>query len=86
VLICIFCVVFVHVIYIRCGYRIRHSLVDDIDSHKKELSDQNRPIRVAEKMSDLYDNQWTDAFDELEQQMEDVDIIRNLLQIFTVRA
>ena len=37
-------------------------------------------------MSDLYDNQWTDAFDELEQQMEDVNIIRNLLQIFTVRA
>jgi len=51
-----------------------------------DLSDQNRPTKLAEKMSELYDNQWTDAFDELEQtQMEETEIIRILLQIFTVR-
>ena len=51
-----------------------------------DLSDQNRPTKLAEKMSELYDNQWTDAFDELEQtQMKETEIIRILLQIFTVR-
>jgi len=51
-----------------------------------DLSDQNRPTKLAEKMSELYDNQWTDAFDELDQtKMEETEIIRILLQIFTVR-
>ena len=51
-----------------------------------DLSDQNRPTKLAEKMSELYDNQWTDAFDELEHtKMKETEIIRILLQIFTVR-
>jgi hypothetical protein len=32
-----------------------------------DLSDKNRPINLAEKFSELYDNEWTDA---LEEQME----------------
>ena len=26
-----------------------------------DLSDSNRPTKIAEKYSDLYDNEWTDA-------------------------
>jgi hypothetical protein len=27
-----------------------------------DLSDENRPTRLAEQFSELYDNEWTDAF------------------------
>ncbi|KAK3594515.1 hypothetical protein CHS0354_030862 [Potamilus streckersoni] len=30
-----------------------------------DLSDEIRPTKLAEKMQELYDNKWTDAFDEL---------------------
>ncbi|XP_076071737.1 uncharacterized protein LOC143043212 isoform X1 [Mytilus galloprovincialis] len=30
-----------------------------------DLSDMNRPTKVAEKFNSLYDNQWTDAFEDL---------------------
>lgn len=30
-----------------------------------DLSDQNRPSKLAEKFSELYDNEWTDATEEL---------------------
>ncbi|XP_061184924.1 rootletin-like [Saccostrea echinata] len=30
-----------------------------------DLSDTNRPTKITEKFSELYDNQWTDAFEEL---------------------
>lgn len=32
-----------------------------------DLSDQNRPSKLAEKFSELYDNEWTDAAEELKQ-------------------
>jgi len=28
-----------------------------------ELGDPNRPMKLAEKYSELYDNEWTDAID-----------------------
>ncbi|KAL3878444.1 hypothetical protein ACJMK2_030794, partial [Sinanodonta woodiana] len=31
-----------------------------------DLSDPNRPTKIAEKLSEIYDNEWTDAFDHLE--------------------
>ena len=60
-------------------------LVDDSDRNSKYLNDQNRSVRVAEKMCERYDNQWTDSFDELEKSIEEKEIIRKLLQIVTVR-
>ncbi|XP_062576345.1 myosin-9-like [Saccostrea cucullata] len=30
-----------------------------------DLSDKNRPINLAEKFSELYDNEWTDALEEI---------------------
>ncbi|XP_053399157.1 meiosis-specific nuclear structural protein 1-like isoform X2 [Mercenaria mercenaria] len=44
-----------------------------------DLSDPNRPTKIAEKMSELFDNQWTDAFDVLEREMDDRQIIETLL-------
>lgn len=32
-----------------------------------DLSDQNRPSKLAEKFSELYDNEWTDATEELKE-------------------
>lgn len=31
-----------------------------------DLSDPNRPIKLGEKASEIYDNQWTDALENLE--------------------
>jgi len=31
-----------------------------------DLSDSNRPSKLGEQLSDLYDNEWTDAFECLE--------------------
>ena len=35
-------------------------------------------------MSDLYDNAWTNAYEELEDEMEEKDIIQRLLKMFKV--
>ena len=31
-----------------------------------DLGDPNRPTQLGEKFSELYDNEWTDAMEELE--------------------
>jgi hypothetical protein len=50
-----------------------------------DLSDPNRPTRIAEKMAELYDNQWTDAFDALEQtDKNEKEIINTLLESLVV--
>ncbi|XP_053400501.1 uncharacterized protein LOC123558290 [Mercenaria mercenaria] len=51
----------------------------DNNPNISDLSDQNRPTKIAEKMSELYDNQWTDAFDALQGEMDEREIIRTLL-------
>nr|XP_022324785.1 restin homolog isoform X2 [Crassostrea virginica] len=47
-----------------------------------DLSDSNRPTKIAEQFSELYDNLWTDVFEKLCQnsKMSDIDAIRTLLQ------
>jgi len=59
-----------------------------------DLEDPNRPMKIAEKYSELYDNEWTDAIDctvEVKAlypdmktaEIEEV-IIRHLYQLVTV--
>ncbi|KAK3593591.1 hypothetical protein CHS0354_018687 [Potamilus streckersoni] len=36
-----------------------------------DLSDPNRPTKLAEDFSELYDNEWTDAYEELESSLKD---------------
>lgn len=49
--------------------------MDDKLTDKKpniaDLSDRNRPTKIAERFQELYDNQWTDGFEEVDK------IIRN---------
>ena len=51
-----------------------------------DLSDENRPINLGEKFSELYDNQWTDAMERLEGNlgMTEMDAIQCLLDIIKV--
>ncbi|XP_053389972.1 uncharacterized protein LOC128552918 [Mercenaria mercenaria] len=35
-----------------------------------DLSDENRPTKLSEKFSELYDNEWTDAFEEAEDELQ----------------
>ncbi|XP_052280080.1 early endosome antigen 1-like isoform X1 [Dreissena polymorpha] len=47
-----------------------------------DLSDENRPTKLAEIYSEMYDNEWTDAFEELEKQgSKELNIISDLLKI-----
>ncbi|KAL5011704.1 hypothetical protein ScPMuIL_010255 [Solemya velum] len=46
-----------------------------------DLNDDNRPSKIAEKFSELYDNQWTEAFEELSRIMSEIDTIYMLLRI-----
>ncbi|KAL4230975.1 hypothetical protein ACF0H5_011348 [Mactra antiquata] len=46
------------------------------------LSDENRPTKIAEKYSELYDNDWTDAYEAMEEVIKDEkSVISYLLRI-----
>lgn len=50
-----------------------------------DLSDTDRPTKLAEKFSELYDNAWTDAFEELDNTFHnEEETIKILLRIFQV--
>ena len=51
-----------------------------------ELSDPNRPTKVAEAFKELYDNEWTDAFEELHKckAMTEQDMIQCLMDVLQV--
>lgn len=38
----------------------------DNNPNVADLSDKNRPVKLAERFGELYDNQWTDAYDVIE--------------------
>ena len=50
-----------------------------------DLSDDNRPNKLSEKFSELYDNEWTEAFEELGRGgIGEVEIIERLLGLLEV--
>lgn len=52
-----------------------------------DLSDDNRPTKLAEKFSQLYDDAWTDSLEELtevETKLDDTVAISFLLRIIMV--
>ncbi|KAK3100631.1 hypothetical protein FSP39_022809 [Pinctada imbricata] len=51
-----------------------------------DLSDENRPQKIAEKFSELYDNQWTDAYEELTEEckLSEPDTIKQLLETLRI--
>ena len=54
---------FFHIIYLRPG-----ELAGAINPNIEDLSDINRPTKISEQYSELYDNEWTDAFSYLTEQ------------------
>lgn len=50
-----------------------------------DLSDTDRPTKIAEKFSELYDNAWTDAFEELDStyhnEKETINVLLKILQV-----
>ncbi|KAK3099943.1 hypothetical protein FSP39_012232 [Pinctada imbricata] len=46
-----------------------------------DLSDTNRPIKIGEKLSELYDNQWTDAFEELTEKIKEDNALQILYEL-----
>lgn len=48
-----------------------------------DLSDDNRPLKIAERFSEIYDNEWTDVFDNLitdKSERESIHILLEILQ------
>ena len=65
----------------QAGQALMHKNPDIAD-----LSDDNRPTKIAERFSQLYDDQWTDAYDALMKDGQtERDVIRILLNIVHVR-
>nr|XP_022326866.1 uncharacterized protein LOC111126475 isoform X2 [Crassostrea virginica] len=50
-----------------------------------DLSDQNRPSKLAEKFSELYDNEWTDATEELKRAIKHKEKSEEELDIIIIR-
>ncbi|KAL3879249.1 hypothetical protein ACJMK2_031554 [Sinanodonta woodiana] len=51
-----------------------------------DLSDKNRPTKISERYSELYDNQWTDAFELLHtnhhlSEIEAIEVLRDVLSV-----
>jgi hypothetical protein len=50
-----------------------------------DLSDRNRPTKLAERFTELYDNQWTDAFECIykycHSEIKTIDILLYILQV-----
>lgn len=46
----------------------------------------NRPQKLGEKLSELYDNEWTDAFEDLRdtENLDEKSTVQKLLEIFKV--
>jgi hypothetical protein len=50
-----------------------------------DLSDKNRPTKIGEKFGQIYDNEWSEVFDELsESGFSEEDIISKLQQTIQV--
>jgi len=51
-----------------------------------DLSDLNRPTKLAEQLSELYDNTWTDLFENLTEQneLDDQKAVEAILELFKV--
>lgn len=69
------------------------SRLKDGNPNVADLSDENRPVKIGEQFSELYDNQWTDAFSAIEthitlneQNIQEDDIVTILLHVLQVKS
>ena len=57
--------------------------------HIADLSDQNRPTKLADKWSSIYTDEWVDAYDELNKKSSTTDsfkVEKHLRDIAVVRV
>lgn len=76
----------ISVLYLRLS-RIAGAKLTNNNPHIADLSDDNRPTKLAEKFGQLYDDAWTDSLEELtevETKFEDTVAISFLLRIVMV--
>ena len=73
---------FFYIIYLRLSELAGARLLDG-NPNIADLSDINRPTKLSEQYSELYDNEWTDAFSYLTEQ-EGLDEKRAIQILLTV--
>lgn len=74
-------------LYLRLS-RIAGAKLTNNNPHIADLSDDNRPTKLAEKFGQLYDDAWTDSMEELtgvETRLDDRAAISILLRIVMVK-
>ena len=84
-LICCFLLVHVFYILIRRLSQVAGAKLRDNNPAISDLSDPNRPLKLIEKINELYDNEWTDAMEILETDTNEQMSIENLLKILQVK-
>ena len=79
------CVISVSPFFFSRLSKVLSSQLTDNNPNLADLSDMNRPTKLAEQFSELYDNEWTNAFGVL-MKIEDDDftVITKLLIILLV--
>jgi hypothetical protein len=82
-------IVLIHTFLINFYFRlsaVASAKLTDGNPNIADLSDANRPTKLAEQYSELYDNEWTDAFDVLSKNRvpDEQAACRMLLEIFCV--
>ena len=73
-------------LYFRLSENISRDLTNN-NANIADLSDTNRPTNLVEKFSSLYDDEWTDAFDDLKKvpgYENNTNVIHELLNILLV--
>lgn len=68
--------------YFRLGMQVGDKVMDN-GQDKADLSDPFRPTRIGQDFSDLFDNEWSDAFEEMAFKDDDCKV-RFLLLIMEV--
>lgn len=58
--------------------------LNDKNPNITDLSDSNRPTKIAEKYNELYDNEWTDALEHLAEVYTEENAITELLTCIQV--
>lgn len=71
------------------SYRLSRAMGDKLTDNNPniaDLSDKNRPTKISERYQELYDNQWTDAFEIIDETLRGEEkTIQVLKEILLVR-
>lgn len=68
--------------------KIASDKLTDGNPNFANLSDKNRPTKIGEKFGQMYDDEWSEAFDEIKRtsKKEDAEVYEILLNIVLVRS